>query len=102
MTEEIIPEVGMGATQYIGSDCHAYTIISIVSSRKVYVQCDKAVRIDTNGMSEQQEYAFEPDPHGTIWCLTKRKDGLWRVYNATVSGIYFTIGKRGEYHDYSF
>lgn len=102
MDKEIIPEVGMGATQYIGSDRHAYTIIHVGSSKRLHVQRDKAVRADNNGMSECQEYTFEPDPRGTIFDITKRKDGLWRVRNASDSGIVFTIGERKEYHDFSF
>ncbi|HAM16020.1 MAG TPA: hypothetical protein DCP91_09235 [Eggerthellaceae bacterium] len=55
-------EVGMGATEMMYSDRHAYTVQKIVSDKRIIVTRDKAVRIDNNGASDIQEYEFESTP----------------------------------------
>jgi len=44
MKEEVIPEVGMGATEHVGSDryrvCRPYTIVEVITPRKIVVQRD--------------------------------------------------------------
>lgn len=56
--QEYQPIVGDGATYRIGSDCYPYTIVEVVSPRKVMVQRDEYRRTDKNGISEAQTYSF--------------------------------------------
>ncbi len=92
----VVPEVGMGVTVLCWTDRHAGTITH-VTPKTITVQRDKAIRVDKNGMSENQEWRFEPDPLGSmgIFRLTKRG---WR--NAGGNGL--AIGERDEYYDFSF
>lgn len=89
------PKVGDGATICMWSDRHAATIIK-VTPYTVTVQEDKAIRTDTNGMSESQTYRYEPDPHGATYTFRKTKNG-WKC-----KGVGLTIGVRRHYYDYSF
>lgn len=54
--------VGMGATEMMYSDRHAYTIQKVVSDKRVIITRDKVTRTDTNGPSDDQEYTFESTP----------------------------------------
>ena len=98
--KEIIPEVGMGATELLWSDRHAHTIIAISESGKTLtIQRDRAIRVDKNGMSDSQEYRYERDPKGSISKARKNKHGVWKVLGSRTT---LTIGVRREYYDYSF
>lgn len=90
-------EIGMGATQVLYSDSHAYTIIAISKSGKtITVQKDKAKRADKNGASDCQTYEFEPDPQGQTRTIRQTKNGWnWK-------GERFLVGIRQEYYDYTF
>lgn len=55
-------EAGMGATEMLYSDRHPWTVQKIISDKRVVVTRDKATRIDANGMSDCQEYAYESTP----------------------------------------
>lgn len=96
------PEVGMGVTELCYSDRHAYTVIEVVNTRKIVVQRDKAIRTDSNGMSDMQSYEFERRPDGYRSILTLRKDGHWRRLGSGRYGNVYMIGGRDEYYDYSF
>lgn len=93
------PEVGMGATELMYSDRHAYTIIEICTPKKIRLQRDKATRADSNGMSDAQSYTYECDPNGEIITATLRKDGHWRISG---NNHVVMLGARREYYDYSF
>lgn len=93
------PEVGMGATEISWTDRTAYTVVAIVTKRVIEVQRDKAIRVDTNGMSESQSYRYEPDPYGMKYRVSKHKDGTWRFEGTK---IILALGFRDEYYDYSF
>lgn len=96
------PEIGMGVTEHMYSDRHAYTIVLIhKSGKKIRIQQDKAKRIDKNGMSDQQEYEYTPNPDGRIYELSLRKNGEWRKVGVQ-NGSVFGIGYRREYYDYSY
>lgn len=97
MTQKL--EVGMGATKLGWTDRHPYTVIEIRSPKRIVVQADTSTRLDTNGMSEEQDYSYTPDPTGHTVVLTQRKDGSWR---AKGEGTRFAVGARRRYHDYSF
>jgi hypothetical protein len=97
-------EVGMGATICGWSDKHACTVIKVEDDgKRVTVQQDKATRTDKNYMSECQEYTYEPDPQGSIYTFTIRKNGRFtQVGSAMGKGMHVYFGGRREWYDYSF
>lgn len=111
-TLQPVPEVGMGATLLYWSDRHAATIVGIESLVKegdkvvkgtIRVRRDRAIRTDSNGMSESQSYRFEPDPDSPTMEFTFRKTGAWVCKGqSSKGGLKVGIGHRDEYHDFSF
>lgn len=100
LTTSNIPTVGMGATIHVGSDAYPATVIQVTrNGRRVVIQEDIATRIDQNGISEIQEYTYEPNPQGTIHVVTLRKDGQYRESGTTTP---VSIGSRRKYYDPSF
>jgi len=97
------PEVGMGATMLGWTDRHAATIVEVSKDgRKVGIIRDIATRIDKNGMSEMQEYAFERGT-GKPSYYTLRKNGKWVAQGQGFkNGSRIVIGARDEYYDFSF
>jgi hypothetical protein len=95
-----MPTVGMGTTELCWTDRHAYTVVEVVSDRKIIVQRDTATRSDKDGMSDSQSYTYTPNPNEPRLVLTLRKDGKWRRMGD--SGNVFALGFRQEYQDYSF
>jgi len=94
------PMIGMGATIQVGSDSYPATVIQVTNNgKRVVVQEDNATRTDSNGMSESQSYTYEPNPNGTIYIATLRKDGRWRVTGGKTP---VSLGFRRKYYDYSF
>lgn len=90
-----MPKVGDGATICMWSDRQACTVIKVTRCT-VTVQEDKAIRTDTNGMSECQTYRYEPDPDVATYVFRKTKNG-WKS-----KGLGLLIGVRCHYYDYSF
>ena len=96
------PEVGMGITEMCYSDRHAYTIIQVnPKGKRVLVQRDKATRADNRGMSDAQEWEYEPDPDALMIELKLNKHGNWKRAGDP-NGNTFMIGKRDEHFDFSF
>ena len=93
------PKVGDGATINMYTDRKAATIVEVLTPKKIRVQLDNATRIDSNGMSEVQDYSYERDPEGPIYTFTQRKNGMW-IESKGSNGL--TIGIRRQYHDFSF
>lgn len=92
----------MGATVYFFSDAKAATVI-YAQGRRISVQLDKAIRTDSNGMSEMQEYRYERNPEGTVYRFTLRKNGRWvRVGDTMGDGLVLSLKGRYHYHDFSF
>lgn len=108
-TKTVDPVVGMGATECMWSDRHAVTIVE-VTDKYLVTQADHCKRVDSNGMSESQEYEYTPNPdaHKQYW--KKDKNGAYRqawhnengrlVFNGSSSHL--GIGYRDEFYDYSF
>ena len=99
-TEMPMLEVGDGVTITMFSDRHAATVIDVSPSGKtVTVREDTAIRTDTNGMSDAQEYRYERNLEGaeqTFRWSTKRK----KFSGGSRGGG--LIGGRKHYYDYSF
>ena len=97
------PEVGMGATELCWTDRHAYTIVEVINHRRIVVQRDVAVRVDSKGMSDSQDYRFEQNPNAKKVTYTLRKNGRWiKEGESLKNGTQIRIGERDEYYDYSF
>lgn len=99
-----VPCVGMGATELLWSDRYAYTIMYVnPKCTEIGVQRDRAIRVDSNGMSESQEYHYESQPDAEIVYYTLRKNGAWVKKGESMrGGSRMRIGQRIEYYDYSF
>jgi hypothetical protein len=99
------PEVGTGCTVLLWTDRKAATVVASFVERKrtyVTVQYDTATRTDDNGMSESQDYAYEPNPNGIKRDFELRPDGRWSERGSRGKGNGLLIGVRQAYHDYSF
>lgn len=95
-------EVGTGVTYCVGTDRYPYTVVEVKSPRKLIVQRDSWRRTDSNGLSEDQDYEFTPDPDGERRVITLRKNGRWYEVGAHASSCPFTVGHRRAYFDPSF
>jgi hypothetical protein len=100
-TAPLEPKVGMGATLLMWSDRKAMTVVEVKSKKTIRLTYDKAIRTDTNGMSDSQSYRYEQDERGIPLQATLRKDGRWRISGYKTGGV-IVLGERDAYHDYSF
>jgi hypothetical protein len=99
------PEVGMGATVLCWTDRHAGTITKVNPDGSFEVQCDKATRIDSNGMSDAQSYSYERNPNGCTYRFARVTRGKAKGQlreNGRKDGNGVLIGTRDHHHDYSF
>ncbi len=106
------PVVGMGATILAWTDRYAATItfVTLLRGRRiVWVVRDRAKRIDSNGLSECQEYEYTPDDRAPIHVYMQQLNGGWaevefnsetQRYRKT-GGNGLRIGERREYRDFS-
>lgn len=93
-----VPEVGMGATLTGYTDRHAATVVKVTPST-VTVQQDKATRTDSSGMSDSQEWEYQPDASGRAITFRRNKHGQ---YVNRQCGYGLLLGVRDEHFDYSF
>lgn len=100
------PKVGMGATIVMYSDRYAATIVTIARVSgidRVHVREDIVTRIDNNGMSECQDYAYAPNPNAPVQVFTLRNTGRYvKMRQPTNGGTHLLIGVRDHYTDPSF
>jgi hypothetical protein len=100
-SKDQVPTIGMGATILCWTDRHAATIVE-VSAKRVGIRQDEAIRTDTNGMSDSQQYEYKPG-NGPVTYYTLRKNGAWvREGEPMKGGQRITIGVRDEHYDFSF
>lgn len=93
------PEPEMGATLILYTDRQAYTIIEVDKSGNSFkMQRDRADRVDSNGMSECQKYKYTRNKDEAVCLVRKANDGQWY----TKGGSKVIVGRREEYHDFSF
>ena len=104
----LAPEVGMGATILSWSDRNPATVIGW-NGKLLTVQYDKAIRTDSNGMSECQQYDYERDPDGAIRHYKLTPKGWFEVSFNEETQRWNTVGKGGvavgyreKFYDYSF
>lgn len=93
------PEVGMGITILHWTDRSAGTITRVSpSGKRFWYRPDTAIRVDSNGMSESQEYRYEPNPDATEREVRLNSKGEWKE----VKGSRVALGYRCAYYDFSF
>ena len=96
------PVVGMGVTEMCYSDRHAYSIVRVdPNGKRIWIQRDTATRTDDRGMSDAQEYKYEPDTSAAILELRLNKRGSWKLLHSP-KGSTFMVGGRDEHYDFSF
>lgn len=94
------PEIGMGATAYVGSDEYPYTIIDINKNKtRIKIQRDDAKPAKGYDYNSNQVYDYSRNPNGPIIEVSLRKDAHWKVLNSTTR---VTIGTRSKYTNPSF
>ena len=99
----ITPEVGMGATAGFGSDCYPYTVIEIVSPKKIVVQADDAVMNTKGEYYGNQVWDITSNPHGGKNTYTLRKNGRWVMVGCELnSTVNLSLGHRHRYEDPHF
>ncbi len=105
----ITPVVGMGATQQVGSDCYPYTIVKVISDKRIVVQADNAVPDHDNGYNyySNQVWIFTPNTDAKEITLSLRKNGKWLPIGSSISngGCYasgFGIGNRYKHQNPSY
>lgn len=66
-TKLITPVIGEGATEAVGSDRYAYTVIDIWDKGKsCSIRSCSSIRTDNNGISEDQKYRYEENPNAPL------------------------------------
>lgn len=94
------PTPGMGCTVLMYSDRRAGTITRVSPSGKtIWFTCDEATRIDSNGMSDMQEYSYKTIEGAPELSARMNKRGQYRMKGG---GSVVAVGYRREYYDFSF
>lgn len=107
------PVIGMGVTFLKWTDRAPGTIYDVFKvGKSIYIAVaeDDAKRIDSNGMSESQEYEYTQRPDGYKSVFRKNlKSGMWERVMKSESGRWIKagaeglrIGQREKYYDFSF
>ena len=92
-------QIGDGVTYSVGSDAYPYTVIGVErNGRKLILQSDDFKRIDSNGLSESQEYEITPNPEGAVIEVTWKPSLGW--YGSKWSR--YSVGHRSAYRDPHF
>lgn len=100
-----VPEVGMGATELMWSDRHAYTVVKVINPKLIEVARDKATIINGDEVragKNSPTYAYETDPDAYTLRLSLRKNGAWVRVGGSMNGTSFLLGHREEYRDPHF
>ena len=71
--------VGMGATTGFNGDSYPYTVIAVLSPKKIVVQADDYKVLEKDAMYKEGslECEFSRNPNGQTRTLTLRKNGRW-------------------------
>lgn len=102
MSEEIVPQIGMGATMFFGSDRRAATIIEVIDDKTIIVVPDIAKLTGGSVLDENQQYQFERG-NGMGQVFTKRKNGRWIKSGQRMNnGTHLAVGHRSHYWDPCF
>jgi hypothetical protein len=109
-----VPKVGDGATMYLYSDRHAYTVREVKvspSGKTITIKAtrDHAVRTDGGGFSESQTYDFttvgEPEDGQTFKSVSGKpfRSVYWdhEANGYRMSETILRVGHRDEYYDFT-
>jgi hypothetical protein len=97
---EVVPEIGMGATEILWTDRYAWTIVAIPSPKTIIVQRDKAHNTGGHGSNA---WTYERDENGIKCAVTLRKNGQWIVKGESLkNGIRFILNWRNAHYDWEF
>ena len=105
------PYAGMPATLLSWTDRNPCTVVEVnMAKRYIVVQDDDYKRIDSNGLSESQQYEYTQNPDNCKRIFRKMKNGQWAQHfinpetNRLVKseGCGLRLGEREKYHDFSF
>lgn len=99
-TRSRTPEIGMGVTEIMYSDRHPYTVVAILTPKRIIVQEDNAKRTDKLGASDYQEYEYTRNPNAPQVILFLNKYGKWKRLG-DAQGSTFLLGEREEYYDFT-
>lgn len=95
------PQKGMGATYGFNGDYYPATIIDVSSSgHRIVLRDDEAHVISGSAFDGTAVWAINPNPQGTEYIATRRKDGSYRLMGQ--GGFRVTIGRRHRAWNPSF
>jgi DNA-binding beta-propeller fold protein YncE len=99
----VTPEVGMGVTYRIGSDCYPYSIIAVSASKKtIFVTRDDFRLVSGSEETGNAVYKYTTRTDLGPDVVTLRKDGRWRLQGEKKGSGIYVIGERRAYNDPSF
>jgi hypothetical protein len=103
-TEIVVPTVGMGVTEHVGSDSYAGTITRVHPNGKMFwFKHDTDTLVEGSGMSEHQVYEYTPNEYAHEQCakLSRKRYNIGK--NRFYSGTRFiSLDVRRTYRDPSF
>lgn len=95
-------KVGMGVTHSVGSDSYPFTIVEVISPKKIVVQQDNVVHVSGSFMKGDAKYRYEPNDLAEKKILSLRKNGRWYPVGQKDWHCAFFLGSRSYYQDPSF
>ena len=99
---DLMPVVGMGATELYEADRLPYEIVSVVDDRCVFVREMDARRVDKRGACTEQEWSLKSRSTGATRKVVKTAAGEWREETNGILGNQFLIGRAEKYFDYGY
>ena len=99
------PVVGMGCTEFCGSDRSAYTIVEVSPSGKKIGIVRANAKKKPGSQYGDESYDITPgtlEEGQTPWYFTKRKDGKFRPEGSSMKERALMIGDAQQYRDPSF
>jgi hypothetical protein len=96
------PTVGMQGTVLHWTDRSPIEVLAVRKNKEgkvtvITVRALRAIRTDSNGMSECQDYRFESMPDSQGQEIRRNKKGEWKI-----GGSLVRLGRAESYHDFSF
>jgi hypothetical protein len=99
------PVVGMGCTQFCGSDRSPYTIVEVSPNGKRIGIVPAKAKLKADSDYYDQTYDITPgvlEEGQTPWYFTKRKDGKFRPEGDSMKERPIMVGDAQKYRDPSF
>jgi hypothetical protein len=88
-----VPEVGMGATIYAGSDAYPATVARVSKSGKtIWVQHDEHMILSGTWEAGNVNYVTSPNPNGAEYQYSLRANGRWIMKGVPANARYGGLG----------